>query len=59
MKDEDLLKIKEMAQNIIKIIQGEEPPTVKQLDYIEDLGGDRQKPQSKLEASDYIEELKK
>jgi len=36
-----------------------EPPTEKQLDYIEFLGGDRRKPRSKEEASEYIEELRR
>ena len=39
-------------------IQHEEKPTSKQLEYIKNLGGDPDRPKTRKQASEYIEELK-
>ena len=61
--DTILALYREINNDLRKTVEGEtdgrgKRPTFKQLSYINDLGGDPDKPLTSKEASEYIEELK-
>jgi len=61
--DTILALYREVNNDLRKTVEGEtdgkgKRPTFKQLSYINDLGGDPDKPLTSKEASEYIEELK-